>query len=292
MRWLLENHGHHAAVFFADKKYSAAGIFFEYTFEPVLRPLKPLFYAIGLPRFVSNYLFAAWEDGERVDGELLEDGQNLIRYKRPEDLKRLLHEPLHLPDGEDPLTAIAAFCAAYRRQILHEIALMDADEVATTWSMDLSDTALLMILQHWGQFGDELEVHCDESKPLQASAARISELATTDQADAFSTSELPPAVRRDSPDRSRSRRARELWSGFSSLTSSPARQGTCCSSPRSRRVSSGESCSLARWCRDASSPIATSSTSPVGKQSSTWWCSGSWAIGRDGDETRSATCVR
>ncbi len=179
LRWLLTTYGDRIAIFYADKKFCAAGKFFEYTFEPVLRPLKDLFYGVGFHRFISNFLFAGWDEGDLVTRELIEDGQKLVREKDRSKLKRLLREPLHLPDGDDPLTAIASFCAAYRRGILREIAAINADEATARWSMDISDTALLQVLEHWGQGGEEIEMICDESKPLQDSAAHLEIMATT-----------------------------------------------------------------------------------------------------------------
>jgi len=179
LRWLLKTYGDRTAIFYADKKFCAAGKFFEYTFEPVLRPMKDLFYGVGFHRFISNFLFAGWDEGDQVTRELIEDGQSLVREKDPSKLKRLLREPLHLPDGDDPLTVIASFCAAYRRGILREIAAINADEVTARWSMDISDTALLQILEHWGQGGEEIEMICDESKPLQDSAAHLEIMSTT-----------------------------------------------------------------------------------------------------------------
>lgn len=180
LRWLLTTYGDRTAIFYADKKFSAAGKFFEYTFEPVLRPLKSLFYdVVGFHRFVTNLLFSAWDEGNSVAQDLIEDGQTLIRDKDPGALKRLLREPLHLPSGDDPLTAIMSFCAAYRPAILREIAPINADEVMARWSMDLSDTAFLQVLEHWGHSGEEIEMICDESKPLQQSAEHLTLLATT-----------------------------------------------------------------------------------------------------------------
>ncbi len=179
VRWLLTTYGQHAAVFFADKKFSAAGKFFEYTFEPVLRPMRDRFYGIGFHQFVSNLLLSAWDDGEPAARELIEDGQTLIREKNPDLLKRLLREPLHMPEVDDPLTAIAAFCATYRREVLREIVVISADEALSRWSMDISDTALLQVLEHWGRDGDELEVFCDESKPLRESVEHLTAIATT-----------------------------------------------------------------------------------------------------------------
>ncbi|OAI45550.1 hypothetical protein AYO44_12865 [Planctomycetaceae bacterium SCGC AG-212-F19] len=180
VRWFLETHGEKIAVFHADKRYSAAGKFFEYTFEPVLRPKRQLFYDIHFHRFVSTFLFDAWLDGDPVARELLEDGQNLIRFKKPEDLKRLLREPLHLPDGDDPLTAIAAFCHAYRKGILGEIDVIGADPDLSQWTMDISDVALLETFHHWGDSGEEIEVYCDDSKPLRAAAEDMRMMATTE----------------------------------------------------------------------------------------------------------------
>ncbi len=193
VRWFLETHGEKVAVFHADKRYSAAGKFFEYTFEPVLRPKKQLFYDIKFHRFLSMFMFDAWLDGDPVARELLEDGQNLIRFKKPENLKRLLGEPLHLPDGDDPLTAIAAFCHAYRQGILREIDVIGADPDLSRWTMDISGTALLETFHYWGDSGEEIEVYCDDSKPLMASAEHMRTMATTEPPDWVK--ELTPTAR-------------------------------------------------------------------------------------------------
>lgn len=180
VRWFLETHGEKVAVFHADKRYSAAGKFFEYTFEPVLRPKKQLFYDINFHRFLSMFMFDAWLDGDPVARELLEDGQKLIRFKKPESLKRLLRKPLHLPNGDDALTAIAAFCHAYRKGILREIDAVGVDPDLSRWTMDISDTALLETFHHWGDGGEEIQVYCDDSKPLMASAEHVRSMATTE----------------------------------------------------------------------------------------------------------------
>lgn len=182
LRWLLTTYRDRFAVFYADKRFSAAGKFFEYTFEPVLRPIKNIFYEIGFHKFISNLLVASWDDGEIAGRELIEDGQNLIRDKQPTKLKRLLRPPLHLPGGDDPLSSIASFCAAYKRDILKEIAAINANDVTARWTMDISDTALLQIINHWGKDHEEIELICDESKPLQASADHIARMATTNLA--------------------------------------------------------------------------------------------------------------
>ena len=178
VRWFLETHGEKVAIFHADKRFATAAKFFEYTFEPVLRPKKPLFNEIGFHRFISMLVFDAWADGDPVAKELLEDGQNLIRFNEPEKLVRLLREPLHLAGG-DPLTVISAFCYAYRTGIMREINKLGADPDLLRWTMEISSPALLETFHHWGDGGEELEIYCDESKPLKASAEHMRELATT-----------------------------------------------------------------------------------------------------------------
>jgi hypothetical protein len=193
VRWFLETHGEKVAVFHADKRYSAAGKFFEYTFEPVLRPKKRVFYDINFHRFVSMLMFDASMGGDPVARDLLEDGQNLIRFNKPKDLKRLLREPLHLSGGDDPLTAITAFCHAYRKGILREIDVIGADPDLFRWTMDISNSALLETFHHWGDSGEEIEVYCDESKPLMASAEHMRTMATTEPPDWIK--ELTPTPR-------------------------------------------------------------------------------------------------
>jgi hypothetical protein len=179
VKWFLETHGEKVAIFYADKRFATAAKFYEYTFEPVLRPKKPLFNQIHFHRFISMLMFDAWAEGDPVATELLEDGQNLVRFNQPENLKRLLQEPLHRAGGDDPLTSIAACCYAYRTGIMREIMKVGADPDLKRWTMDISDAALLVTFLHWGRGGDELEVYCDQSKPLKASAEHMREMATT-----------------------------------------------------------------------------------------------------------------
>jgi hypothetical protein len=179
VKWFLETHGEKVAIFHADKRFSTAAKFFEYTFEPVLRPRKPLFVEINFHRFISMLMFDAWAEGDPVARELLEDGQNLVRFNQPEKLTRLLREPLHRAGGDDPLTAIAACCYAYRTGIMREIKTVGVDPDLKRWTMDISNSALLVTFLHWGEGSEELEVYCDESKPLMASAEHMREMATT-----------------------------------------------------------------------------------------------------------------
>jgi hypothetical protein len=179
VKWLLETLGKRFGVFYADKRFSTAAKFFEYTFEPVLRPKKTVYLAIEFHGFISMFMFKAWSEDNPVAKELLEDGQNLIRGKvKPEDLKRLMKQPLQLSGGDDPLTAIVAFCYAYRSGIMREIMTVGTDPELKKWTMDISDAALTETFHHWGDGGDELDFYCDESKPLAASAEHTRELAT------------------------------------------------------------------------------------------------------------------
>jgi hypothetical protein len=179
VKWFLQEHGEKVGIFHADKKYSTAGKFFECVFEPVLRPMKPLLYDILLHRFVSMFVFDAWAVGDPVAIELLQDGQDLVRgKKKPHELKRLMREPLHLAGGDDPITAITAFSYAYRSGILRELDVVGIDPDLKRWAMDISDGALNETLHHWGDGGEEIEVICDDSKPLKASAELMRDIET------------------------------------------------------------------------------------------------------------------
>ena len=76
-----------------------------------------------------------------------------------------------------PLTAIMAFCYAYRSGIMWEMREVGADPDLKRWTMDISDAALAETFHHWGDRGEEIEVYCDESKPLRASAEKMRDLA-------------------------------------------------------------------------------------------------------------------
>lgn len=179
VKWFLKEHGEKVAIFHADKKYSTAGKFFECVFEPVLRPLKPLYYDVLFHRFVSTLLYHAWVSDEPVAVELLQDGQDLVRgKKKPHELARLLREPLHLGGGDDPLTAITAFSYAYRSRILQELDVVGTDADLKRWAMDISNGALVETFHRWGDSGEEIEVICDESKPLEASAEMMRDIET------------------------------------------------------------------------------------------------------------------
>jgi hypothetical protein len=179
VKWFLKEHGKKVGIFHADKKYATAGKFFECVFEPVLRPMKPLFYDILFHRFVSMFLFDAWACGDPVAIELLQDGQDLVRgKKKPHELTRLLREPLHLGGGDDPLTAVTAFSYAYRRGILRELDVVGTDPDLKRWAMDISNGALNETFHHWGDSGEEIEVICDDSKPLAASAELMRDIET------------------------------------------------------------------------------------------------------------------
>ena len=91
----------------------------------------------------------------------------------------MLREPIHLPGGDDPLTAISAFCHAYRDGILQEIEVIGADPDLSRWTMDLSGAALLETFYYWGNGGEEIEAYCDDSKPLRAAAEEMRTMATT-----------------------------------------------------------------------------------------------------------------
>jgi hypothetical protein len=178
VKYLLETLGKRFAVFHADKRFCTAAKFFEYTFEPVLRLKKEVYLDIGFHRFISMFMLEKWTENNAVAKELLEDGQSLIRGKvEPKDLKRLMRQPLHLAGGDDPLTAIMAFCYAYRTGIMREIRTAGADPELKKWTMDISDAALAETFHHWGDDGEEIEVYCDESKPLRASAENMRDMA-------------------------------------------------------------------------------------------------------------------
>jgi len=168
--WLLTEHGHRVKIWYANKKFATAGKFFEYVFEPVLTDNSILFYQHNFHRFIANVLFAGMGALDQQADELLADLQKMIHLRDAASLKRLLSPQLELPPGAASVfDEIAAFALGYRDRILEEVNTLAELGDSMVWMMDLTLTALCMVIRSYAKDTSELTVVCDESKPLKVS---------------------------------------------------------------------------------------------------------------------------
>ncbi|MCY2986480.1 MAG: DUF3800 domain-containing protein [Planctomycetota bacterium] len=167
-------------TFVANKRFATAGKFFEYVFEPILSDQSSAFYEIGFHRFISNVLYARFAAKDGTAEALLADVQSLVKERDAAGLKLLLGPSPSGASEDSVLAAITSIAANSPDKILEDIADLNEHEELGRWAMDLSSTALFMLLRSWGQVYESLEVICDESKPLKVSGPYIAEMVQAD----------------------------------------------------------------------------------------------------------------
>lgn len=166
--WLLQQVEADVKVHVSEKKYALAGKFFEYVFEPALSDGNAIFYANGVHLYVSNLLYMMFVTKGLSAEELFQNFETLMRGRDLAGLEKLFAH-LKTPDaGPDPLKSILKFCWIQREHVLAELDGLKGESGA--WILDLSVAALVTLLSAWGSSSPELEVHCDDSKPLRHSS--------------------------------------------------------------------------------------------------------------------------
>jgi len=150
------------------KKFALAGKFFEQIFEPALAEQNSIFYGSGFHQFISNLLFYSFCAKEGPAEAILEDFSKFIREGSAEALERIFPQPGLVVDcTSNPLAAISLFAMINRNAIQAEMDVLGLDGSPHRWMLDLSMTSLFSVLQYWGEVYNEIEVFCDESKPLE-----------------------------------------------------------------------------------------------------------------------------
>jgi hypothetical protein len=166
--WLLSQCKDVVCVSIADKNYALAGKFFEYIFEPVLKPQNSLFYAVGFHRYIANLLYVMVQARRRRAEDVLNNFEMLMRTRTSGFL-----EPLFAPQGlgvefREPLDLILTFGLCHREIIQQELRGLSEIEGISRWVLELTTTCLFWILSYWSERFDSMEVYCDKSKPLDA----------------------------------------------------------------------------------------------------------------------------
>ena len=144
-----------------DKKLSLACKFFEYVFEPVLKRNNSLFYENDFHKFIATLVYMTFRCNEEPIVEIITQFQRFMRSLDPQDAPIIFDGKTSDIDMREPLTNIAYFIDGYQDIILQESAHID------NWVLDLSISALLSHLAHWGERSDIFQVLCDDSKSLR-----------------------------------------------------------------------------------------------------------------------------
>ena len=148
------------------KPYALTSKLFEYIFEPAVSNFNSFLYDIGFNRFIATLLFLHLRVQNKPAEELLD---HFITFAHRGDVAAL--EAI-FPAGnvqsytESPLQAIGLFAMLHKDEITSEI-LGAREPGVPNWILDLTTTSLFNLLAAWGERYDELEVTCDESKPIR-----------------------------------------------------------------------------------------------------------------------------
>lgn len=165
--WLLERSAGHFLVVVSDKRYALAGKFFEYIYEPLLKNLSVMLYAIEFHKFVATVLHCHFAAGDPDVEGLLKDFERLMRNLDPQEVDPVVSHAGNV-DLTSPLGYLLVIALCQRDRIKKEIGLLRDMRDGPTWQLDLSLTSMHCLLAAWGERFDALEVYCDKSKPIQS----------------------------------------------------------------------------------------------------------------------------
>lgn len=160
-----------------DKLMALCGWLFEYIFEPVFKDNPRLIYEKNLHRFVATYTYMWLSDTSSEARNTIEQFQKYMRSGNPADAPILFatpRPPLRDDGTEHPFESVLRFAYGYRNLIIPDNATLDTLlPDGGRWTLDLSASGPWSHLNHWGQFGKPLIVHCDASKPLESIVAQF-----------------------------------------------------------------------------------------------------------------------
>lgn len=155
----------HFKICICDKKYSIAGKFFEYIFEPPLANKNSIFYNLGFHRFITDGLHLALTLDNKPAEILFDEFYDVVKKGVATPTNDLFHP---LTSSSHPLLdQIKIFSHYHKDSFINE---MDGylGVGSGKWLLDLTTTCLFTSLAQWGSTIDILDVYCDDSKPLNA----------------------------------------------------------------------------------------------------------------------------
>lgn len=165
---LLQECLRESQLILVEKKFALACKLFEYLFEPALSDKSSIFYALGFHKFVSTLLYAELQIRSASAESLFEHFERLMRAQGPEGIASFFEQPTSRHKTKSFAQEVLAFCHAQRPAIVKERKVVDSVGASGRWVLDVTDAALYSLLCYWGERYEELDVFCDESKPLFA----------------------------------------------------------------------------------------------------------------------------
>jgi hypothetical protein len=151
-----------------NKKYALACKLFEYIMEPALSEKNWIFYNLKFHKFVSTLLYAELVTKSESAEELFTTFEELMRSQSAENMESLFAQRTARRRGRSVAKEIVTFWHAQQQAVGEELTTIKSMGAVGRWTLDLTDSALFSLLCHWGQKFDQLDVYCDDSKPLFA----------------------------------------------------------------------------------------------------------------------------
>jgi len=154
------------AVFY--KEMALAQKFFEYVFEPVVADFNSFYYNIRFHHFISQTMMLAIRAVDDTGSNMLWEFERLVRKGDVTGAVTLFGTTDFLgPEG--PVSQIREFAAIHAKTIRDELIGRASDGV-TSWTLDLTISALHSLLGEFADKYEPIQPICDESKPLLATA--------------------------------------------------------------------------------------------------------------------------
>jgi len=160
IRELYEKYAKEVKIVYHDKKYALACKYYEYVFEPVVAESSSFFYKTKFHQFISHILFAIFRSDDARAETIFQHFQALVRGKNQ---TALFTPNPDITKNNQLLQLIIEFTLLHKEEIFEEIY---TDDELDYWILDLTHNSLNNLLCLWSEKIGELEVVCDDSKPL------------------------------------------------------------------------------------------------------------------------------
>lgn len=148
------------------KPYALACKFFEYIFEPAVSSFNSLLYQIDFHRFIATVLYLYFRARNRSAESVLEDFIEFAHRGDANALQRIFPADLSADYKADFLVAAGTFALLHQDKIKKEVTSFREPGVPN-WILDLTTTSLFSLLTSWGEKSAQLDVTCDDSKPIK-----------------------------------------------------------------------------------------------------------------------------